>query len=503
MSEMTLLSLPLLPPKQQTKATLTLPQLDLSVFTEDQQGAIKFGRDIFEQNLLGTISGAAGTGKTFALRGHLLDMMHNTTAVVCMCAPTHQAVGVLREKLGFAYYRLITSTLASALSLKESTMADGTKIFVPSNKNYANLKGVNHLVIDESSMIGDKEFQYVLEAQDIHGFSVLFVGDMFQIPPVKNGGRSWAMDAERFYRDYELRLPYFSLTKIIRQGAGNPIIELATILRELQEGGERRIRLEEHIVESELMEDTDTTKGLLLVEDADELIDMLNALYLHESYNNTPSFVRTVSYKNDTMRAFNSMVRVIIHGEEFCEENDFAEGEVIVLREPYIIGKEIIANNNQEVRITSCELEDVFVIVGNEEVSIEAYRAEVETLEEGGSFQAYIPTFEGRAYLEQELSNWGKNINKMPPASRGPHWRNFYAVKGQFLWCRHAHAQTVHTSQGSTFNYTIMLWDEIASVNNSNECLPLLYTALTRASDAVIIYRGVNFWEHFNTNKNG
>lgn len=78
------------------------------------------------------------------------------------------------------------------------------------------LKSTDLLVIDECSMVD------VRMGDDLLSFDckVLVLGDPAQLPPVRGGG---------FFTDHE---PDVMLTEIHRQAAGNPIIRLATQVRE-------------------------------------------------------------------------------------------------------------------------------------------------------------------------------------------------------------------------------------------------------------------------------
>jgi len=92
------------------------------------------------------------------------------------------------------------------------------------------VRGANLVVIDECSMVDERIGEDLLH----FGAKVLVLGDPAQLPPVHGGGY------------FTAKGPDVLLTEIHRQAAGNPIIKLATNVREgrpLQEGtyGDSRV----------------------------------------------------------------------------------------------------------------------------------------------------------------------------------------------------------------------------------------------------------------------
>jgi exodeoxyribonuclease V len=473
-----------------------LPTYSPSEFTPAQQEAIETAFQVVMDNGIGRLRGAAGTGKTYALRGHILKVLHETNIKVTLCAPTHQAVGVVVEKLNFTHIRLNVSTLASALSMREYIDDEGNVSFIPQDKKYPNLKGVGHLIVDESSMIGDIEFRSILEAMSLHDFSILFVGDFCQIQPVRNKGASFALDVERFEREYGREFPIdtVTLTDIIRQGSGSPIIQLASDLREAIEAKEPYFYLENRNYEESIITDTPDGKykqGILVIDDVDDLMDFMSAAYNNESAHIRSTFIRTVAYKNETVRELNELIRYMRYGDD-AEDRMLIEGEHIVLRAPYLQNKIVICNNNEEVRIEEIENSEVEFTIAETLYTIPTFKVTLFRVYTAAQtkFIAHIPTQDGKELLDEIMGEYAEQINSLPPAARKDYWRHFFSIKENFLTWRYCHAQTVHTSQGSTFNICIVLWDEVASVKKHTERCNLLYTAITRPSDLLVIFRG-------------
>lgn len=83
-------------------------------------------------------------------------------------------------------------------------------------KEYSDLNSASLVVIDEISMVN----QRMMEDLCSFGVRILVLGDPAQLPPVKGGGA------------FTNRTPDMLLTEIHRQAADNPIIRLATDVRE-------------------------------------------------------------------------------------------------------------------------------------------------------------------------------------------------------------------------------------------------------------------------------
>ncbi len=147
--------------------------------------------------------GFAGTGKTTLAK----EIAANTNCSVQFAAFTGKAASVLRSK-GCEDARTLHSL---CYRLRDDT--NGEPIFELNEDS--DLNGTGLLILDECSMVGAALGRDVLS----FGTKVLVLGDPMQLPPI---------DGEGFF-DGE---PDVLLTEIHRQAAGNPIIHLATTVRE-------------------------------------------------------------------------------------------------------------------------------------------------------------------------------------------------------------------------------------------------------------------------------
>jgi exodeoxyribonuclease V len=175
--------------------------------------------------------GFAGTGKTTIAK----EMENLVRGPVLFGAFTGKAALVLRKK-GCAEARTIHSLIYTVD--EEDPGWEPKFVLSP----FSEVKGAGLVVIDECSMVDEKLGRDLLS----FGTKVLVIGDPAQLPPVKGAG---------FFTSAE---PDFMLTEVHRQAKDNPIISMATTIREggkLDHGdyGESRVITREDLTKEMVM----------------------------------------------------------------------------------------------------------------------------------------------------------------------------------------------------------------------------------------------------------
>lgn len=189
------------------------------------------------------LQGYAGTGKT----SMVIPVTQNLSASgirVVYCAPTGKAASVLRGKGVMAQTihsliyspasRMVCKFCQEAVAGSDDEVVDLPKCPVKKRlhedgdlerrigwnfKRFQEIGKSTIVVVDEASMVGDREARNLLEKC---GARVLAVGDPFQLAPVKNpGGDSLFVRGE----------PDAMLTSVQRQSEGSDVLELATHVR--------------------------------------------------------------------------------------------------------------------------------------------------------------------------------------------------------------------------------------------------------------------------------
>lgn len=122
------------------------------------------------------VSGAGGTGKTHTVSAaitHLLEK--NPELKIAVVTVTHQALANISSKISG---KVDFFTLAKFLNKGLYSPTLGSKVATKGNINRCSQYGL--LVIDESSMVGQKESQLIINS----GIRVIEMGDFAQLPPV-------------------------------------------------------------------------------------------------------------------------------------------------------------------------------------------------------------------------------------------------------------------------------------------------------------------------------
>lgn len=205
------------------------------------------------------LRGSAGTGKT-TLIASLVDELEEMHLSCALLAPTGRAARILGNKI-----KQITGRTGHDGSTIHRAIFALTQVEVNEGAETANDPGVRMLfplkqeestaylfVIDESSMVGDKEnngdfvqFGSGRLLKDIvtyartsrpgrtndHLTKLLFVGDPAQLPPVGETS-SPALSADYLRQEYRLQVASFDLVTVMRQAQGSAILDRATELRD-------------------------------------------------------------------------------------------------------------------------------------------------------------------------------------------------------------------------------------------------------------------------------
>ena len=155
--------------------------------TADQQDAADAFAAWLNQPVDGTpfvLSGFAGSGKTF-LSMRLLRQVEASGLCWTVVAPTHKAVGVLRQALELEGLQptWYPSTIHRLLRLKLKRSADA-ELCEPTEQTAMALENLGLVLIDEASMVDSTLLGIALQCAHPFKTRLVFVGDPAQLPPV-------------------------------------------------------------------------------------------------------------------------------------------------------------------------------------------------------------------------------------------------------------------------------------------------------------------------------
>jgi ATP-dependent exoDNAse (exonuclease V) alpha subunit len=369
-----------------------------------------------------TLAGCAGTGKTVTI-GFIVDELRKHGFSFAITATTNKAVKVLRNK--FPHYAPNMSTIHSLLKVKPKRVGK-EEIFESVGVQSADIRQYRVIIIDECSMI-NKHLLKIIKDETIDGFhKVLFVGDYAQLQPV-NEVISYTFD----YMKWEL-------TEIVRYG--DVIAEKSHKLRNVQH----------HVPISKLLAPPTIRKITV-----DELFEM------YKGFRDEPDRVRLVTYTNERSKMWNKLIRNIDFGKQM--DKQFVEGDLVLAREACLDDEDNIIMGNSE--------EGIVKEVRNHYEYFEL------RLDLGSGDDTYV-----RVIKEEFVDILNERLNKY---AEDKDWSRYWKHKKFYHDIRHAYALTTHTSQGSTFQYTIIDSKDIDSNYNVEERNQLMYVAMTRSAQEV------------------
>ncbi len=454
--------------------------------TSDQNDAYKSFKIWLEGKNLDNpfvLSGYAGSGKTF-LAMRLLRIVEQAGLCWTVVAPTHKAVGVLRNALQIEGIRptWYPSTIHRLLRLKLKRKGD-TEICEQTEQTGNSLEQLGLVLIDEASMIDSTLLGIVLQCAHTFKTRLVFVGDPAQLPPIGEG-QSPVFSMERASK--------FSLKEVVRHRG--PVLQLASCLRD------GRIPCESPpcfpIIKSE--------KGLVGCLDKNRWLNRAQSALRLASSEDNPDAARILCYTNRSLESLVPIARRAIHGD-MADQLHVLPGEVLITRTAVMApassdgsesGEEpdMLLGSNRElvvldVKPERCDLSD-FGLTGESDWTvpvIETFSVQVRAGELELGLRLLPPVGTGaRDLLDgamQRLRGQAKEAGKNKGRSL---WRKFFLLRDAFASLGPAAVLTVHRSQGSTFG-EVFVAPDVFWPKNLILRRQLVYVAVTRAMKSVWI----------------
>ncbi|MFA5455837.1 MAG: AAA family ATPase [Sulfurimonas sp.] len=421
-----------------------------------------------------SLTGAAGVGKSY-LTGEIVQAVirgivgygHNDNGV-CITAPTHKALKVIKTMLESLSIKADYRTIQSFLGIKPTyNYSTGEEKYVI-DRTKKSLPSVSLLIVDESSMVSDELFIFIKDAF-LRGRvnTVLFIGDRYQLLPVNSSSNPV----------FELKRQY-SLTEVVRQAKDSNIISLATLFRE-------RIISGEFIPILELLQDTiaNHTEDIEFFSSKEKFVQ---DFYKNKQWESEDKIITT--FANEDVETFNKLVRDRHWNERGVEEPPlFLPNDRIRFKSPYdrqksrVISNGSIFANGEEVAIRAAK------VIINPNSHIKYWELEVY----GRSEEDFI-----RVIDPQSQNDFNKMLNGFIDVAktssyenRKSYWKMYFDTKSQFADIQYIYASTIHKLQGSTYDTAYIDLSNIANNQNiSNDFkYRLSYVAITRAKNSIKI----------------
>lgn len=409
--------------------------------------------------------GFAGTGKTTLLNVLLDHFDANRKYDIYCTAPTNEAVRVISKLTNRTKFdKTIYSLLGLAL-VDEDDKPPKLKVI----SKRCTIGDYELVFVDEASMIQSELFDIMQkQLREFSYLKVIYIGDDAQLPPVKDEGK----DSKVFQIQDMVKL-----VEIQRTAKGNPIIEVATQIRNNLESP-----VDVFAKETKLTESGD---GIEFHTDRNKYLELMYNDFKSQEYKDNPNYVRVAAYTNKTVDALNKRIRKQIYGEEGLK--DYMENEVVIVDIPIIdqLDNHIVFTVGERLRVQSSKLfEDHEEGLKHWSLTVTNYEDRLPTTRVINVIHKdYLRIY--RLVLSRYACKAKEVANKM---SKAEAWRPYFRFKNQFSWVKYSPASTIHKVQGGTFNRVYVINKDCNVLTwNHVERNKLKYVAFTRASNLLRI----------------
>lgn len=374
------------------------------------------------------LTGYAGTGKTFTI-GRAIPHGY----AVVYAAPTHKAVGVLRESLGNPL--IDVKTIHSLLACRKSyDYSAGSMQFRPDfQKETASNYSV--VVVDEASMISPEMRDWLTTACVSGATKIIWMGDPCQLPPVNDESVVFGLDCSGA-----------RLETIMRNGGD--VQEAAT-----------RVRL--HIGDA-VTRYAPSGEGVYNVE-SDEFL---------RSYLEKRATAKMLAWTNDTVDWLNDWVR----GQLYEDRLPFHPHERLV----------VVDSWSDAYDTMMLHAEDELVAIGHTERQIDGIDAFMLECSHSTYGIVTLPVLNPSAKLAYDKRVAA--LKKQAKSSGSKYdWRLYFDLIESFVRVRPGWATTVHKSQGSTYEQAFVVQTNIRGCRDHLMRNMLTYVSYSRAKSELWI----------------
>jgi exodeoxyribonuclease-5 len=462
--------------------------IDTGVLNGDQRAAfgklIKYVRDPSDRSIF-VLRGWAGTGKTFCVSlmvNYLLSELYpdKNWYRIAVTGPTNKSVRVIRRSSDIIDPRVSFQTIHKLLGLKEKITTDGKQEFVKDPGFMPKISKIKLLIIDEVSMLNDDLFEKIIKHRD--NIKIICMGDPAQIPPV---GRP---DCIPFTEDLaeEYGIATIDLKTIMRQKEDNPIISSSVKIRENINSHDSGIGHESVVnkmgegIEFLNLGDPNVRKSIT---------PLIGKYFKSELFEEDSEYAKIIAWRNKTVSTMNALVRRTIYGEDQISSK-ILPGEKLIINSPYIVMGTVVFNTNDEFTVESFEIKTKKYKVEDLEVEIKIYETEVWFLDDNNTrhTQSLEILHEDGEYDFKRFANVLRNI-AIQKKGKNKTWIAYYDFLREFADVSYAYCITAHKSQGSTYEVSFVMEDDIDMNWDVIERNRIKYTAYTRASKKLYVLK--------------
>lgn len=433
--------------------------------------------------------GPGGVGKTFVTKKIVNGCKYSNSSIRCT-SPTHKACRVFSEASGLKV-ETIQSTFGFRLNLNIEDFDYKNPAFHPISK--PKLDNIKVLICDEASMLNANLVSYIISKAQELKIKVIFIGDSFQLSPVKENKSTAFNKCNKIYE----------LTEIVRQGEENPILQLLDLLRfDIANNTHSFI---DYVSKYRGYQNYNSIGEGWSIMNANNFSNFIQTRFNDEEYTKNIEMYKIISYRNEKVAMWNNFVRNTII--EDAEKNIITKNDLIMSYQTIVNEfNEIIINNSEEYII-----KDIVNFVDNK-YGFKGFLIKFQMVN-GGFVTKPLFIIDHRDKFT--ITQYVKTIDDLITAAkqatggtRATRWKAYYDFKkmylisvnikkgNQILYSRdidYAFAITAHKAQGSTYdNVFVDLTDMIytttgAIYSDYQQLLRRIYVACSRARKELII----------------
>lgn len=378
------------------------------------------------------LDGSAGTGKTFLLR-EIAARFQASHGKVAFTAPTNKAAKELRKVTGDActIYALLGLRISSNGEVKELTTGKP-----------ADLSEFDLVVIDEAGMIPQKLFKLIEEVTAKFGLKIVFSGDRYQLPPVK----------ERASPIWDL-VQGASLKQVMRHD--NQILTFVTRIREAMKAPVQNIAI---------LNDNADGKGVFKVAKMNFKKQIFEAA-LEGKFVDTNA-CKVIAWRNVKVLEYNRLIRSAIFG---AGADIYEVGEKVIAASPCVQGDEVILATDEEAIVES--VAHCLHPLDNRFRGIELKAR----TEQNKVIRLLVLDPASEAEFKNACQTLAHEARANPKK-----WKAYWSLVELFHDVKYAYAITAHRAQGSTYDTVYVDYQDILMNRERMEAFQCLYVASSR-----------------------
>ena len=462
--------------------------IDIASLNPDQKAAFNALRDFVydrDDDSIYVLKGWAGTGKTYCVSlfvRYILEVVYPNKKwyKVAVTGPTNKSVRVIKKSTGLVSPRVNFSTIHKMLGLRERITEDGRQEFVNEGEFRPAIESHKLLIIDEVSMLNDELFHKIVKYRD--RIKIICMGDPAQIPPV--GKPDCIPFTEDLHEMYGIKT--LELKTVMRQKNENPIIGASVMIRE---------NLEREKSPIECVNQTDKAGegieflNLSLPGIRRSIPEVLASYFKTKRFEEDSEYCKVIAWRNKTVSTMNTLVRRVIYGEEKIK-NKILIGEKLIANDPIIEDDYIIFNTNDEFTVEALEIKTQTIKVDDVSERFKYYEAKVSYIDdEDKKCYSYIDILHEES--EEDFLRFSNILKYRAIEKRGKEksWIKYYNFLRKFANVSYSYAITSHKSQGSTYEVSFVLEDDIDINFDVVERNRIKYTSYTRSSKKLYVLK--------------